>query len=74
MRGVLIAAMQAALFGCNPAFAQVGGMVSPNSRYQRNLAVWHGTWFAGSPDRKSPWAPRSSRRPDLVECRLAQWG
>jgi hypothetical protein len=29
MRRVLIAAMQAALFGCIPAFAQVGGMGSP---------------------------------------------
>jgi hypothetical protein len=29
MRRILIAAMQAALFGCIPAFAQVGGMGSP---------------------------------------------
>jgi hypothetical protein len=29
MRRVLVAAMQAALFGCIPAFAQVGGMGSP---------------------------------------------
>jgi hypothetical protein len=29
MRRVLIATMQAALFGCIPAFAQVGGMGSP---------------------------------------------
>jgi hypothetical protein len=29
MRRVLIGAMQAALFGCIPAFAQVGGMGSP---------------------------------------------
>src|ERR1700682_4373245 len=61
MRRVLIAAMQAALFGCIPAFAQIGGMGSPPPGIGATSPF--GTGFSGfSADLQSDTLPYSSTR------------
>jgi hypothetical protein len=71
MRGVLIAAMQAGSSAASRRSHRLGGMGSP-TRYQRNLAAWHGTWFAGSPDRS--YGRHELASPGLSGVPLAQWG